>query len=324
MKIVITGGEGFIGQHLCQKLIDCGHNITILDNMLSQVHGPNSQPKFKETLLSNVEDKIGWHDLYYKEVDCIVCLAAYTGTFQSSYKAKEYCEVNIGSMAILNDLIINDFIKTKKIILTSSRAVYGSNNTKLNPSSIYGATKLAQENILLTGFPNINKCILRLQNVYGPGQSLFNAYTGVIPIFASAIKNNQNIQLFNNGDNVRDFVYIDDVVNSILLCINKDIDGIFDIGSGAATNIYDIALKLKKIFKSDIKLILTNESLLGDVSYCHVTTSKLKEIGYKPQVSLEEGLRRFVDWFNKEDIPYNDYSKLIEGYKKRGAITDET
>ncbi len=284
MKIVVTGGEGFIGQHLCQKLIDCGHSITILDNMLSQVHGPNSQPKFKETLLSNVEDNIGWHDLYHKEVDCIVCLAAYTGTFQSLYQAKEYCEVNIGSMATLNDLIANGFIKTKKIILTSSRAVYGSSNTKLNPSSIYGATKLAQENILLTGFPNINKCILRLQNVYGPGQSLFNTYTGVIPIFSNAIKNNQNIQLFKNGNHIRDFVYVDDVVDSILLCINKDIDGIYDIGSGVTTSIHDIALKLKKIFKSDIKLILTNESLLGDVSCGNITISKIKKMGYEPQV----------------------------------------
>lgn len=342
MNILVTGGAGFIGSNLCQKLYSLGHELTIIDCLLPQVHGQNPEVESEsyiktknlgEFIIGNVEDISSYPK--NKNYDVIVCLAAETGTGQSMMSSKKHCDSNIGSICVLNDLIVNGDISCKKIILSSSRSVYGDadldtygnpiptkETDRIDPKSIYAITKYTQEQILLKGFENISKCILRFQNVYGPGQSLKNPYTGIISIFSTAIKNNKDIQVFDDGKMSRDFVYIDDVVDSIILSIeNETINNeILNVGSGISTTVYQVADKLKEKFKSKINIKITGEKLVGDIRHNLADISKIKEFGFQPKVTFEKGIENFIKWVINKDIDDNDYEKSLNNFRKTGLL----
>jgi len=338
MKILITGGAGFIGSNLCARLLADGHDISVIDNFSPQVHGDNPKQLDDRIRLikGNVTDYSSWMEFFEEEIDCIVCLAAETGTGQSMFESLSYCDTNICSIALLNDLILKGKIITKKIILASSRSVYGEaiidglyspiaakETDKLDPKSIYAITKLTQEQLLRTGFGSIPFTILRLQNVYGPGQSLKNPYTGILSIFSTAIKNNKDIQVFDDGLMSRDFVYIDDVVDSILLCINNpESDGhIFNVGSGIRTTVLKVAKTLKEKYNSNININITGEKMKGDIRHNFADISKIKMIGFEPKTDFNTGIENFVNWVNSnEDIQYNNYENSIEELRKKGLL----
>jgi len=337
MKILVTGGAGFIGSNLCAKLLADGHEVSVIDNFSPQVHGYNPKPLDERIELVNgdVSDIISWGAFFGKEFDCIICLAAETGTGQSMFKSLSYCRTNINSIALLNDLILGGEIISKKIILASSRSVYGDAITdnfdlpiatketdKLDPKSIYAITKLTQEQLLRNGFKNTPFTILRFQNVYGPGQSLKNPYTGILSIFSTAIKNGKEIQVFDDGLMSRDFVYIDDVVDSILLCINNsESDGhIFNVGSGVRTTVLKVAQTLKEQYKSDVNINITGEKMKGDIRHNFADISKIKMIGFEPKIDFNIGIQNFVNWVNSNDIQYNNYENSIEELRKKGLL----
>jgi len=344
MRILITGGAGFIGSRLCEKLSEDGHDLVVIDNLLEQVHGDNPFED-SETLNRTIDvarlvkedagDAFAWGHFYDQEFDVIVCLAAETGTGQSMMKASSYCNSNITSIAYLNDLIVKGSIKCKKVVLASSRAIYGDASLDENgnpiatresdpkePNSIYAVTKLAQEQILFTGFPETPVCALRFQNVYGPGQSLKNPYTGILSIFSTAIKNKKDIQIFDDGLMSRDFVYIDDVVDSIVIAIENDkAIGAFNVGSGVATTVLEVAETLKKKYHSSVSINITGEKMIGDIRHNFADISKFRKIGYEPKVSFEEGIEKFVEWVeSKGDLEDNDYEKSLEGFRKKGLL----
>ena len=268
-NILITGGAGFIGSNLALKLLSYGYNITVLDNLSEQIHG--SDPN-KSLLYNSIKDKVNFilgdvcnENDWIKSIenqDVIIHLAAETGTGQSMYEVEKYVNVNVRSNAILLNCLSNKKNKIQKIIVASSRAVYGEgkyscsedgvvfpiqrsdynlskgdfnpkcpicdNNvtpmptdekSPLNPVSIYGITKQNQEQLISLGCKSlgISSIIYRYQNVYGPGQSLSNPYTGILSIFSTRILNNNQIEIFEDGLESRDFVYIDDVVDATFL-----------------------------------------------------------------------------------------------------------
>jgi len=344
MNILVTGGAGFIGSHLCEQLAKEGHEVIVLDNLLSQVHGDNKEDS--ETVRvthKNADILVGdaslidcWKPLYGIYFDAIVCLAAETGTGQSMMKASSYCNSNITSIAVLNDLIVSGDIQCGKVVLASSRAIYGDANLDTNdnpiateesdnkePSSIYAVTKLAQEQLLFTGFGDTPVCALRFQNVYGPGQSLKNPYTGILSIFSTAIKNGKDIQVFGDGMMSRDFVYIDDVVDSIVLAINNDSANgeVFNVGSGVPTTVLKVASTLVEKYNSDVNINLTGENMKGDIRHNYADISKIRKIGFEPKVSFDEGIKKFVEWVDsKGEISYNDYEDSLEGFRKKGLL----
>lgn len=343
MKILITGGAGFIGSHLCQRLAKDGHHITIVDSLLPQVHGDNPEQtsptyqsvkglgRFIEGDVSSLET---WKALYYEIFDVVICLAAETGTGQSMMKAHSYCSSNIGSIALLNDLTVKGLLTASKVILASSRSVYGDakldkkGNPKAtketdptNPRSIYAVTKLTQEQILFSGFPNSEVSALRFQNVYGPGQSLINPYTGILSIFTTAIRNNENIYLFGDGQMSRDFVYVTDVVDSIVCCIeasnvNREV---YNVGSGIRTTVEDVAKFLKWSFDSDVQIIKTGEAMRGDIRHNFADISKISKIGFKPQVPIEIGVPNFLNW-TKQHTVISSYKDSIQQLRQTGVI----
>lgn len=345
MKILVTGGAGFIGSNLCAKLIADGHEVSVIDNLHPQVHG--NKPE-EESITYNVIngrvrfvkedvcDIFSWSEFYNEEFDVIVHLAAETGTGQSMLDAYGYCKTNICSLALLNDIILRKKISAKKIILASSRSVYGDANldnfdlpiaTKetdsLNPKSIYAITKLTQEQLLFSGFGDIPVIALRFQNVYGPGQSLKNPYTGILSIFSTAIKNGKDIQLFDDGLMSRDFVYIDDVVDSILLCMkNEDANGhIFNVGSGVKTTVLKVAQTLKEKYKSDVNIKITGEKMKGDIRHNFADISKIKLLGFEPKFDFESGIQKFVDWVESSGNPEdNGYENSVDELRRKGIL----
>lgn len=342
MNILITGGAGFIGTHLCKQLHKNGHNVTVVDNFLPQVHGNPDEINKKRNELINYcvvvngsVDRITTWAYLEKEFDVIICLAAETGTGQSMMEADSYCQTNINSIALLNDLIVRGHLKCGKIILASSRSVYGDakldksgypiatkETDPVNPKSIYAVTKLAQEQLLFAGFGDTEVCALRFQNVYGPGQSLKNPYTGILSIFSTAIYNDNDIQIFSDGLMTRDFVYVDDIVDSIELVMHKGKSGeIYNVGSGYPTSVLDVAKTLKELYGSDVSINITGEELDGDIRNNFADISKIQKLGFIPKYTFKKGVSKFVDWVKEQgELKENEYSSSLDEFRKKGLL----
>jgi dTDP-L-rhamnose 4-epimerase len=340
MKILVTGGAGFIGSALIKRMSEYGWSIDVIDNLSKQVHGnspeTNSETFKKIKNISNViigdaSDVKSYESIFDKEYDSIICLAAETGTGQSMYQAKNYCQSNISSIALLNDLIVQKKIITKKIILASSRAVYGeatldknknpypsSEDDKLDPKSIYAITKLTQEQLILTGFPDISALIFRFQNVYGPGQSLINPYTGILSIFSTALLNDKDIYIFEDGLMTRDFVYIDDIVDGLILGIQYETEQklTFNLGSGEKTTVLQVANTLKRLYQKDTRIIITGEKRIGDIRHNYADLKKANQIGYVPKVTFANGICKFAEWVLSQNINKSMYEESIQELRK--------
>jgi dTDP-L-rhamnose 4-epimerase len=343
--ILVTGGAGFIGSHLCEKLVGEGNRVFVMDNLLQQVHGVNpdlNSETFAKVrsictiIIGDANLESTWEPLIDIDFDAIVCLAAETGTGQSMMRAQSYCSTNIGTIALLNDLVVNGKIKTKRVVLSSSRSVYGDaildekgnpiatkEGDETNPQSIYAVTKLCQEQILFSGFRGVEVSALRFQNVYGPGQSLKNPYTGILSIFSVAMKSGKDVQLFGDGMMSRDFVYVDDVVDSLLLAINgqtKDRE-IYNVGSGQRTTVLTVAETLKRLYSSNTSIYITGEELKGDIRHNFADITKIQQLGYQPKVFFTDGVARFVSWVEQHtSLAYNDYEKSITELRNTGIL----
>ncbi len=344
MKILVTGGAGFIGSHLCERLATEGHEVHVLDNLLPQVHGnPLKSPTFiKASSFSNFHlgdcsKKNSWKVFYGKYFDAIVFLSSETGTGQSMMEAKSYCNSNITSLALLNDLLLQKKVQCGKVVLASSRSIYGDamidysgnplatkEDDSKNPRSVYAVTKLAQEQILFCGFKNVNVCALRFQNVYGPGQSLKNPYTGILSIFTNAFANGRNVHLFSDGLMTRDFVFVSDVVDSIILAINSTEmnSRAYNVGSGKATTVLEVASKIKDYLKANSEIIVTGEDLVGDIRNNFADITEISSFGFSPKVSFDEGLKMFLDWaLDYGNLEYNNYENSLEELRKTGLLS---
>lgn len=374
-KILITGGAGFIGSNLALKLIDRGHYVRVLDNLSRQIHG---EDPLTSTLFLSIKDKVDFVlgsvtskaelQKALDGIDTVVHLAAETGTGQSMYEIQKYCDVNIGGTAILLDIIANESLPVSKVIVASSRAVYGEGKyscpehdityptersvqdmeagsfepkclvcqkdlvlqatdevSVLHPTSIYGISKLNQEQLVLTLCKSlgISGIAYRYQNVYGPGQSLSNPYTGILSIFSTRIRHSRGINIFEDGKESRDFVYIDDVVNATIKGIeyNTPICEAINVGSGVATDVITVAEKLQELLKQKVDTKVTGQFRIGDIRHNYADISKLQELlNYTPSVDLESGIASFVNWVSNERVMADGYELSLQQLKKRGLL----
>lgn len=346
MKVLITGGVGFIGSHLAIALKKMGYEITIFDNLSHQVHGKdiNSSESYKELkkidyiLISDDINNLEKVPEMLMKYDFVFHLASETGTGQSMYESDKYHHVNIdGTYKLLNFYLKNPNYAPKKIILASSRAVYGEASTinnipiasketdNLNPLSIYAATKLYQENlfnILLTDKIDYN--ILRLQNVYGPCQSILNPYTGIIGIFSKLMLNNEDVFVFEDGLMSRDFVFIDDVVKSFLLVMDsKHTNQTFNVGYGESIDVITLVNKMVEILDSKSNIIITNKKRKGDIRHNFADLTKITNLLlFKPKISVDEGLVIYSEWVKKIKIINDDkYLSSFNELKDNGLIS---
>jgi dTDP-L-rhamnose 4-epimerase len=375
-RILITGGAGFIGSNLCLQLLKKGHEVTVLDNLSKQIHG--DEPERTSPLYISIKGKVHFikgtvtsKDDWQKAIgdnEVIVHLAAETGTGQSMYQVSQYVDTNIGGAAMMLDLLANTKTKVQKVILASSRAIYGEGKylsaelgpvypshrkaedmdkgifevtypgtssplllvatdegSMIHPSSIYGITKQNQEQMVMVVCKSIGiaPVAFRYQNVFGPGQSLSNPYTGILSIFSTLIKNHKPLNIFEDGKESRDFVYIDDVVNATALGIEKEeADGeIFNVGAGIATTVLEVAHSLVNNYSIDVPVKVTGTYRLGDIRHNYADISKIEKLlGFKPSVSFKEGLEKFTNWVNGQQITESRYDESIQEMKEKGLM----
>ena len=373
MNVLITGGAGFIGSSLTLKLLEGGHKVKVLDSLSPQIHGEIPE---QSELFMRIKDKVEFihGDVRNKEdirvalkgADIVVHLAAETGTGQSMYEIEKYIEVNINGTSHLLDLIANEPNEVKKIVVASSRAVYGegrylcqnhgevypdsridehlsqrdfnvkcpdcgenvevlstTENSQIHPSSIYGFTKYGQENMCMImgkalGIPVVG---LRYQNVYGPGQSLKNPYTGILSIFSTRIKNGNPINIFEDGTESRDFVYIDDIVDATVKAIELDEanDQVFNVGTGVATDVLTVANTLVEKYQTNVDISVSGQYRLGDIRHNFADLTNISnKLGFTPKYNFEDGIQNFVDWVNQQQIEEDNYEKAMLEMKEKG------
>jgi dTDP-L-rhamnose 4-epimerase len=296
----------------------------------------------------------------------VVHYAAETGTGQSMYEIERYVDVNVRGTALLLDVLANQPHTVKKMLVASSRSIYGEGkhscrscgpvypgaraaadmergdfnvkcpqcgqsttavptdeNSKIHPSSLYGITKQTQEQMLIAvgrslGIPAV---ALRYQNVYGPGQSLSNPYTGILSIFSTRIKNGNDINIFEDGAETRDFVYIDDVVKATILAIERpqaDYE-VFNVGSGVPTDVKTVAEALLAAYGTQVPVRVSGNFRLGDIRDNFADLSKARALlGFEPTVSFAEGIARFARWVNAQSVKADTYERSVEEMRARG------
>ena len=197
--------------------------------------------------------------------------------------------------------------------------------SKTHPSSVYGITKLVQEQLVLMtcGAMGIGAAALRFQNVYGPGQSLRNPYTGILSIFSTLLLQGKDINIFEDGDETRDFVYIDDVVESIVLTLDAEHaqQVAYNVGSGVATSVLEVAQTLKRIYGAAGELKITGDFRLGDIRHNFADVSKIRnELGFQASVSFREGATRFCEWVRSQTIEDAGYERSVAEMRARGLM----
>jgi dTDP-L-rhamnose 4-epimerase len=197
--------------------------------------------------------------------------------------------------------------------------------SKIHPSSIYGITKYNQEQMVMTICPTIGiaPVAFRYQNVYGPGQSLTNPYTGIMSIFSSLIKHGKEINVFEDGKESRDFIFIDDAVDATILGIEQDKadNEIFNVGTGIQTEVITLVHALMEKFKKEVPYKISGNYRLGDIRHNFADISKISDIlGFKCKVSFNEGINRFVNWVNTQQIPDDNYQNSLHEMKEKGLF----
>lgn len=374
MKVLITGGAGFIGSRLAKRLAADGHAITVLDNFLEQVHGPAPEQGDSYRALSDIATIIhadvtdrGSLEAALSGAEAVVHLAAETGTGQSMYAIDRYNSVNIGGTSLLLDILANTDHCVGRVLVASSRSIYGEGRyqtasgedvypphraeadmqagdftvkyrddanltlvatheeSKIHPSSVYGITKQVQEQLVMTVCPSIGieGVALRYQNVYGPGQSLANPYTGILSIFSNLIMQGKGINIFEDGEESRDFVFVDDVVEATAISLSHAgaAGQVFNVGTGVPVSVMEVAQTLVRLYEADTPIEVTGNFRLGDIRHNYADMTRIKDaIGFEPQWDFERGIAQLVAWAKGSGPQASAYEESLAEMREKGLL----
>lgn len=311
MKILITGGAGFVGSHLCDKYSREGHIVICLDNFMSG-NLMNVRHLLDYRNFKLVKGDIRDFDLLEKivhDVDVIMHLAAQVHVDRSYIEPKLTYDINV--MGTQNILEAARLFDAKRVIYASTSEVYGSaqyvpidEKHPLNAPHPYGASKTAADRMCHAYIQTygMDICILRLFNIYGPRQRDLG-YGGVISIFTRRVLNNMPPIIYGDGLQTRDYTYIEDVVKAYDLMLNRHepLAEPVNFGTGKEVSIVDLAHKIIDFCgqKDKIKPAHVNPRI-GEVNKLISNSKKAQEIlGWKAKYSLDKGLKEFIDWYKK-------------------------
>ena len=302
MKILVTGGAGFIGSHLVDLLLEKGHKVKVIDDLST-----GKRENINSNIVMNnfsIEDQNNHLDEFFKanKFDYVFHLAAQSNLRVSLKDPIKDAEVNIiGSLNILKNCIKTN---VKKLIFTSSSAVYPNllsssyftENTSPRPESPYGLSKLLFENHLelQNKYRNLNSVVLRLSNVYGPRQNSIGE-GGVVPVFFDRLRENKDLNINGSGKQTRDFIFVMDVARALDLSMNNNLSGVYNISSGNETKIIDLAQKVRGFSKNQINIKHLKEIKEAKRS-CLQNKKFRKATNWFPEYSLEKGLRKTAEY----------------------------
>ncbi|MBD5410934.1 MAG: SDR family NAD(P)-dependent oxidoreductase [Treponema sp.] len=241
-------------------------------------------------------------------------------------EGKYSCE-NCGTVYPLarkeSDMANGDFAVKCPFCGQNINLVATDESSKIHPTSVYGITKQVQGQLVhcvcqAIGIPSVS---FRYQNVYGPGQSLKNPYTGILSIFSNSLRQNHDINIFEDGTESRDFVYIDDVADATILAIENDRCAYkaFNVGTGKSIDVMTVAQYLKEFYKSDSEIRISSNFRLGDIRHNYADISLAREIlGYEPKFTFEQGLKKFCEWVLTQPVEQDNYKKSLDEMKEKG------
>jgi UDP-glucose 4-epimerase len=305
-RYLVTGGAGFIGSHVCDRLVGEGHDVVILDDFSSgkhaNLHGPASAAKLVPT-----DIRSGLDARAIGPCDGIIHLAALISGFDSLRSPDDYLQANLQGLLRVIDYAAEASVP--RILFASSSTVYGSaaaprltEEALPRPMSVYAATKLMGEQLLamygrLHGFSH---CSLRLFNVYGPRQATDHPYANVTCNFSHAAANGLPIALYGDGEQSRDFIYVEDVVDAFLAVLEASPSSLYNIGTGRETSIGKLIATLEGIAGRPFQINQQAE-WPNDIRSISADCSRAAaEIGFAPRVSVEQGLANTVDFFHPQ------------------------
>ena len=289
---LVTGGAGFIGSHLCRKLESLGHKVVSLDNMMHPCEDP-FESKFADVRYS--QDVVQ----YLSGCDACFHLAAQISVDRSIHSPQETMDININGTLNMLELCRKRGIR---LVFASTSEVYGTSQKPkmdedhpLDAQSPYGASKIAADRLCKSYIDTygMDVAILRNFNTFGPYQN-DDSYGGVIAIFTKAAISGKDIKIFGSGEQERDYMWVDDAVNAYIKVINQK--GVFNAGSGETIKVNRIAQLLKQLTKSKSKIVHV-AGRPGEVQRLCCDAGKIKALGWKPKVSIEEGINKYVDFY---------------------------
>ncbi len=372
LKVLVTGGAGFIGSHTVDKLLEEGYEVRIFDNLDPQVHGeeqrrPSWMPREAEFMFGDVRDYDGFKRAV-EDVEIIIHAAAAVGVGQSMYEISPYISANVMGTANLWDILVNEKNKVEKVLIASSMSIYGEGayrcaehglqypklrgeaqlkkrewrmlcpvcqqpvkpaptkeSKPLYCTSVYAQSKKDQEeySLIIGQTYNTPTTACRFFNVYGTRQSLSNPYTGAAAIFLSRIKAGNPPLIYEDGEQLRDFISVHDIVKAELMLMKDSRADYhsYNIGAGQTTSIKQLAETLIELTapNSGLEPEIVGKYRAGDIRDCYADITEISQLGFKPGVSLKEGLKELAEWsLNAEsrDEVDNAHSELV----KRGLV----
>ena len=306
-KYLVTGGAGFIGSHLCEKLINLGHDVVCVDNFyngnLNNIRGLFNKDNFL-FVEGSILDKDLMKELT-RDVDHIFHLAAQIHVEKSIIRPTETLEINIKGTKNLLDICKNN--KGISMTIASSAEVYGESygehteKSPVKPQSPYAASKVSAEALCISYFYTYgtNVRIVRNFNTFGPRQRS-SGYGSVIAIFVKRALEGKPLIIYGDGNQTRDYQYVEDVINGYLISENIPKGEIVNTGVGEDFTINNIAELILKISNSKSKVVHVDPRP-GEVRKLRSNVDKIKKYGHVNKLTLEQGLKKYIDWVVKYD-----------------------
>ena len=347
MKVLVTGGAGFIGSHTVEALLAKGHRVRIMDSLEPPVHlkgKPDYIPEKAEFILGDVRVKNDWEKAL-KGIDVVFHFAAYQDYLTDFSK---FFEVNSQGTALLYEVTVEKKLPVKKVIIASSQAVYGegkykcskdgtaypaprsldqlkrgewelrcpncgskikmqlTDESRVNPANSYGISKYSQELIGLTLGKrySIPTTCLRYSIVQGARQSPYNLYSGALRAFAVSVYSGKEPVIYEDGQQLRDYVNIEDVVRANLLALEDSRMNyqVYNVGGGKGYTVLELAEAVAEAFERDRDFKISSKFRYGDTRHIVSDITKLKTLGWKPTNSVKKSVDDYVGWLREKKI----------------------
>jgi dTDP-L-rhamnose 4-epimerase len=365
-RALVTGGAGLIGSHVADLLRREGWSVRVLDNLEPQTHR-KGRPAWVSDQTEFVEGDVvdrATMTAALQDIDVVFHQAAYGGYMPEIAK---YVQVNSFGTAQMLEVIREQNLPVKKIVVASSQAVYSEGagrcpehglvfpdvrpvaqlrigdwtvkcptcgavttsaptpeRAPVGGETVYGLTKVDQEKLVLLwgkqiGIPTV---ALRYSCTYGPRQSIFNPYTGVIAIFCTRLLNDLPPVLYEDGEQTRDFSFVEDIARANLLAAESDqLDGFpVNVGSGAGVSIRSIAEQISNALDIHIAPEINGEFRPGEMRHLTSDTERIRAAGYAPQVDLATGIRRYLDWIRQQSDVRDYFSEAANVLRSKGIV----